>query len=128
MVAALIVLFGEMFANTWFFTLGFGSRVVAGLGFQVFSWACMFGAVMLVTPARRYWASALMCALALTVALHVTLFLAGLAEASANATFNSPDALNIPYLAWIAALAVFPLPLWPIWRWYDGLMRALASR
>jgi hypothetical protein len=126
MVAALITLLCEMFASTWFFTLGFGSRVVAGLLFQALSWACMFGAVMLVTPTRRSWASALMCGLALTVALHVTLYLSAFAIEAVNTAFDSP--FNIPYIAWIAALIVLPLPLWPIWRWYDGLIRASASR
>jgi hypothetical protein len=72
---------------------------------------------MLVTPVRRYWAMALMCALALTVALYLAMTFAAIL-----------NVLSELYLYWIAALALFALQLWPVWRWYDGLMRAFASR
>jgi hypothetical protein len=115
MFAALIVLWADRVGGS--LLPGPHLASVRYFAFKLFHWACMFGAVMLVTPARRYWATALMCALALTVASYMAMTLV-----AASNVFSFQL-----HLYWIAVLAVFALPLWPIWRWYDRLVRALGS-
>lgn len=92
-----------------------GVQLATNLLYKAFVWACMFAAVMVVTPAPRNWENALVCALLLTVAL----MQAYLVAMMGIPYFTVP----LAHVISITALVLFALVLWPIWRWYSGLKR-----
>jgi|GEM_PF-3124822 len=115
-VAALVVVSSDRLADQWFFQLGSlltsneaYELIVANYAYKAFTWACLFAAVLVVTPEPyRNWPNALVCGLVLAVALYQ-------ARELTIMTFANGQT---PTFWWIATLVVFALPLWLTWRWY----------
>jgi hypothetical protein len=80
----------------------------------------MSAAVLVVTPPPRHWANALMCSLALTVGVWLAREVI-MAAVLATVQLSAPEFCG-------ASLAVFTLPAWLVWRWYDDLLRTAPSR
>jgi hypothetical protein len=113
-VAALVLVWADSPGGAWLFT--WTSVPWTHFVYRAVAWACMFGGVMLVTPAPRDWANAAVCGLLLSVAFifarEITLF--------GSAALSVHDL----YAHWLAALSLFALLVWPIGIWYRRLARA----
>ncbi len=117
--AAIVAAFVVLFADRWaaqFYELGAmvtandtDQMMVANIAYKAFTWACLFAAVLIVSPERsRNWPNALVCGLALAVALYQARELTGMTVANGQTIL----------FWWISTLAVFALPLLLTWEWY----------
>jgi hypothetical protein len=123
-VAALVVVSADRWAGQWFFELGSllttneaYELIVANYAYKAFTWACLFAAVLIVTPEpSRNWPNALVCGLVLAVVLYQ-------ARELTIMTFANGQT---PTFWWIATMVVFAPPLWLTWQWYKRLAGGVA--